>query len=358
MYSVKQKGIYRYIFWISLILFFGLLYAIVIFEKGDPDANIKTIYDVLWYTVVTLTTVGYGDFYPVTPVGKILGLFIILSSLGLLGYLIGSVTNKIRDYMEKKKEGFYGTSFADHFVIIGWDNFARQVTDQIIHAHNRVAIVTNNKIDIDLIAELYPKESVFCLFTDFNNYEGYQKVNINKAQAVFINFPDDTETLVFLLNMKKHYQNIDFIVSLNKPDLKETFRTIGIEKAISKNEIASKLVASYIFEPDVGKFTEDLISTSVNETDYDIQEYRVVASNPYLNKEYLDAFIDLKKKYNSVLLGISKLQDNKSNLIKNPSTGILIELGDYLVIVSSGISKRELEKDFGVREGVVSFEKD
>ena len=73
--------------WVNkqIYVFLAALYVIVIvvlvqIEKGDANANIKSIYDGLWYSVVTLTTVGYGDYYPVTSIGKIIGLIVIFSS--------------------------------------------------------------------------------------------------------------------------------------------------------------------------------------------------------------------------------------------------------------------------------------
>lgn len=57
-------------------------------ERSDPDASIQTLADAFWYSLVTMSTVGYGDLYPVTPAGKLLGVVFILLSLGLLAFLL------------------------------------------------------------------------------------------------------------------------------------------------------------------------------------------------------------------------------------------------------------------------------
>jgi voltage-gated potassium channel len=57
------------------------------FEGKSPDANIKTGWDALWYAVVTITTVGYGDRYPVTVLGRITGVFIMFAGVGIIGVL-------------------------------------------------------------------------------------------------------------------------------------------------------------------------------------------------------------------------------------------------------------------------------
>jgi voltage-gated potassium channel len=57
------------------------------FESKDPAASIQTGADALWYSVVTITTVGYGDFYPVTSGGRIAGMFIMFAGVGIIGAL-------------------------------------------------------------------------------------------------------------------------------------------------------------------------------------------------------------------------------------------------------------------------------
>ena len=350
----KFKKIY---FLIPIFLYLLIILALTMVEKSEPNANIKSFVDAIWFSVVTLTTVGYGDFYPVTPLGKIIGLSLIISSLGLLGYLIGGISNKIHNYMEKKKEGYFGTKFTNHFVIIGWDNFAKQVAQQVISAGHQVAIAVDKKEQIDIINELFPEEQVFVLFTDFGNIESFTRVNIEEASTVYINLNDDSKTLVFIINLKKLYGKCNYVVSLNNSELKETFMNIGVNHSIAKDDIAAKLVASYIFEPDVAKLTEDFMTTSISAEDYDIQEYLIIESNPYLNMDFFDAYVELKKKHNAVLLGLVKIskEDKSRRIIKNPKQGEHIELGDYLLLVSEGSTKTSLKDIFGINEGVVDF---
>lgn len=339
-------------YWISAILYVVLIVVLVQIEKNAANGNIKSIYDGFWYSIVTLTTVGYGDYFPVTPIGKILGLAVIFSSVGVLGFLIGNFTNIIQNHMEKKKRGFFGTDFTNHFVIIGWDNFGKNVCDQIVNAHCNVAVVTDNTNDLELINDLYPNDQVFVLLADYNNMEALVKVNIKETNSVFVNFYEDTKSLIYVINLKKLHE-LNVVVVLQTSELKETFKTIGVNHIVSKNDITSKMVASYIFEPDVAAFTEDLIETSIEGDDFDMHQYRVTKTNPFLDMDYMDAFIDLKKKYDCILVGITKIKNNKRVLLKNPSENVKIELDDYILVISSAIYQKRLDMEFGVKEGVI-----
>jgi voltage-gated potassium channel len=80
------------IFLALLLLEFGATLILAI-ELRAPDGNIKDASDALWYVYVTVTTVGYGDRYPVTNVGRIVGVLIMTVGVGLFGTLTGFLAN-------------------------------------------------------------------------------------------------------------------------------------------------------------------------------------------------------------------------------------------------------------------------
>ena len=75
-----------------LVLEFGSLMMLIL-ERNAPDANIKTASDAIWYVIVTMSTVGYGDRYPVSNPGRELGTFIIVVGVGIFGTLTGYLAN-------------------------------------------------------------------------------------------------------------------------------------------------------------------------------------------------------------------------------------------------------------------------
>jgi voltage-gated potassium channel len=331
----------------GLIVYFLVIVVISQVEKSAENSNIHSFSDGLWYAIVTLTTVGYGDFFPVTPGGKILGLTLIIGSIGILGFIIGEITTRFSQYTEKKKNGFWGTDFSNHYLIIGWSDFGRQVAEQIFNTGHKVAFIVNSKNDLEIVKDVFPTESCFCMFADYNNMEAYKKVNIEQSKGVFVNFPEDTETLVFVLNLKQVYHSADIVVTCKNPALKTTFRNAGIQHIVAQSEVVSRLVASYIFEPHVASLTEDLIATSVSGTDFDIQQYKITGSNPSVGKKYIDVFLDLKKRIGVVVIALV----HEGKVIKNPDDDYLISENDYLILISDINTKQKLESEFGLKEG-------
>ena len=75
-------------FLVLLVLEIGSM-LVVVAEQGAPDANIRTGGDALWWAVVTIATVGYGDRYPVTAAGRLIGVVMIIVGVGLFGIFTG-----------------------------------------------------------------------------------------------------------------------------------------------------------------------------------------------------------------------------------------------------------------------------
>ena len=132
------------------LLIYGILILLLMhFEAQVDGSSIKSVSDAIWYSIVTLTTVGYGDLYPISSKGKLIGYIFVISSLGVLGYLIGKINSLISGIRESKYLGYRGTDFKKHIVIIGWNQFAGAITQELVNANICVAIVTDNIADLE-----------------------------------------------------------------------------------------------------------------------------------------------------------------------------------------------------------------
>lgn len=350
----ERKRINRFIggFVIGTAVYLLLLQLLIVFEQDSSQASITNYHQAFWYTIVTLTTVGYGDIYPITIYGRIIGFIFVIMSMGIYGILIGQIASFITTLKQNKMLGYNGTVFEQHVVMIGWNDFGQLVVEQLIGANKKVAVVTDKKADIEQIHEKYNSNQVFTLYADFENNDMLKKANIEKSTVVFVNLTDDTEKLVFILNIKKIFPNLEFVVTLENANLKTTFINAGVTNAISPNDLSSKILASYMFEPDVASYTEDIMSFAHTPTDYDIKQFLVTYDNPFLDKDYHESFDDIKKTYNGILIGMSKKdKSGKRVLIKNPEDDLKIILGDYLIIIVNGSSFKKIQEAFNVQEG-------
>lgn len=337
-----------------LIAYILLLYLLVVIESKSELTSINNLWDSFWYSIVTLATVGYGDKIPTTFGGKIIGLVFVFGSITVLGAVIGKVTDFISDMRERKKMGYNGTKFENHVVIIGLNAFAKHIIKTLLDAHQKVAVVTDNKAEVDLLYERYGNERFFILYSDIDDYESFKKVNIEKSKFVHPALNSDTEELVMILNLKDYYPELKFIVVLEETNLKKTFHSAGVTYVLSKSEFASKLMASFIFEPAVADLTTDLITPNLsigNEEEFDIQQFLVTEHNPLIDKNWGELCNLIRYKCRSIPIGIKKTD---GRLIKVPPDEIIVEPGDYIIFINNAQASKIISEDiFRIEQGEV-----
>ena len=337
------------------IVFLGLVTLLTYVEKDSPQSSLINYPNAIWYAVVTLTSVGYGDIYPATTHGRVIGYIFVFLGTGAYAFFIGRIASFMTEIRENKRLGYLGTTFTKHVVILGWNEVSRNVVDQLIGVHRRAVVLTDTTTDIEAIHERYEDQYKFVFgihVSDYESQEANKKSNMDAANVIFVNFENDMQKLIYVLNAKKQYSDKEFIVILDNSDLRNAFLGAGVNRVVAKNDIASKVLASYIFEPDVAAYSEDIISYAKDGEDYDIKQYRVTEQNPYLNREYQYAFFDLKRKFNCILIGLSKRHESGEHiLIKNPAGNVKVQEGDYMILILSGKSSEKITETFSVIEG-------
>ncbi len=89
-----ESALYILIFAVVLIIQTGS-FLVLLAESASPDANIRSSSDAMWWVYVTITTVGYGDRYPVTDMGRLIGMLVMTTGVGVFATFAGYIANKL-----------------------------------------------------------------------------------------------------------------------------------------------------------------------------------------------------------------------------------------------------------------------
>ena len=127
----------RFIYGISIFFIFASAFAAYLLE---PETFI-TPFNGLWWVMTTVTTVGYGDFYPKTIPGKCLGIFVFIFGIGLISITISKIVDGLFMYQRKKEEGKLRYTGKQHFVIIDWSKHAEHAIQEIRNTDPTARIV-------------------------------------------------------------------------------------------------------------------------------------------------------------------------------------------------------------------------
>ena len=338
--------------WLSAVLGALLVGGIFVLPRIEqayaPNAaNIQDVGDAVWYAVVTLTTVGYGDFYPVSVPGQIVGAIFVLSSLGVLGVLIGKVADRFATYREHRHLGHHGLDESGHIVLFGWNDSTARIVRQLQGLDCKIVVVTRDRRHVDAIHEQFP-EAAFPLYSEFDDPKWLKRVNLRRAHCVLLNIDSDTDTLIHLLNLRKHFADVDFVVAVHNEALQDTFRNAGVAKVVSSDANAAHLIASVIFEPDVARFAQELITTAQDEAEFDLQQYTIEPESAAADMSFGELFRSLHEARRVLPIGLSRADGDEPALRKLPEDEVELSAGDILILIARGRDVAPLQKNWGL----------
>jgi voltage-gated potassium channel len=118
---------------VGLILIGGCLFSLV-----EED---RSIGDGLWWAVVTTTTVGYGDLYPETPVGKVAGAVLMVLGIGVLGGFTAELATTIIARRSRRDRGLRAVKATDHILVCGWNDTGEDVIGNLLADLRELPIV-------------------------------------------------------------------------------------------------------------------------------------------------------------------------------------------------------------------------
>jgi len=282
----------------------------------------------IYYYIVTTSTVGYGDFSPVTDLGKwFVALGQIPIGLALFGVFLGKTGQTITQLIKKAMTGDKNYSHYDgHIIIFGWHKTRTAKMIQYILADNKreqrqILLVVMDEMTHPFIENA---QVDFAKLGSFTDIEQLNRVGLDKADKVIIDGKDDDQTFTTALRISKLVKSTSHICAYFIDETKiEMLREHCINVECSSSKSAEILVRS-MQDPGSSRVQEELLSTLTGDTQFSIEVPKL--SNT-LNFEKV--FHHFKHQHNAILLGVA---DNRigDNLTLNPELAYEIKNGNIL----------------------------
>jgi voltage-gated potassium channel len=335
-----------------VVIYLAAAWIVLAIERGAEGASIDTYGKALWWALVTVSTVGYGDLYPVTPLGRIVGGSVIILSVGLIGYVVGKLGELGAELSRRRFLGMDGTSFNHHYIVIGWNEIARTVVKEMIAAGFRVAALVDDERQITEMRSVFTDPKTF--FVTFGLAEddaSFTRVNLREATGAILLIEDDTKTLITVLELKRLNPALKITAYIRNSQLRKTVENAGVSYVISPNELVGRMIASATFEPDVSAFLEDLLSTTTADDDLDIQEYQLIGSHELVGRAFGEAASTIETKTAARLLSYSRRSEGTWKIASALAGNDSLQPNDYLIVLADHRAATSLATYLGVDQG-------
>lgn len=298
-------------------------------ERDEPDTRFTTVWDAIWFGVVTLSTVGYGDLFPVTAGGRVVTGAFILFTLMTIGFLLTSFSEAILEIKRMEELGLIGTRMTRHVVVCGFGPLARTAIEELLAGGQNVAVICERAEDFALAKQYSLRGDVFVTVGEPTQDILVNRLNIREASTAVVALSDDARNLIASLNIRAVNKNIRVIVVLHREELRETLVASGVTYVATPNEFGGRLVASAAFEPEVARLVEDLASGATGTCD--VQQHpagSMAGKSVAVVRELMD------KDDGPLLLAVARKQGEHWEVIPHPDRQLVVGPHDQLVVLA------------------------
>lgn len=310
---------------VVLVIFLGAL--------GFSAIERHSLLDSIYWVVITLSTVGYGDYVPTTQTGKIFTALLIvigwLSIYLLLHTLVGRVvTEKVEEVLGLIERD---VDLKDHYIICGYGKIAEILVRELEKMEKPFVVIEK---DEEKVRELTEK-GIKVIHGDALSEETLKRAGIDRAKGLASTFGDDAENVFLTVTAKDMNSNLRVVVVSNREENIDRLYRVGADRVISPKVEGGRSLARALISP----ILMDFIDRFSLFKGISLFQIKVKESSPFLGKSIRESGI--KEKYNGIVIAVMR----GGEVIPNPDPDFVIEKGDNLLVFGKEEGIRKLEEE-------------
>ena len=210
-----------------------------------------------YMTIITISTVGFGEVSELTSYGKLFTSILIISSFGTFAYALTAVTTYLvggeyRKYFKEFKSMKEINKMQDHVIICGFGRVGKQVAEDL-QAHNNPFVVIENSLDV---IENVKHDEITFLHGDSTNDEILNQSGIHNAKAVITCLPKDADNVYVVLAAREYKSDLIIVSRASSQSAVSKLKRAGASNVIMPDSIGGSHMASLIAHPDVMEFLD------------------------------------------------------------------------------------------------------
>ena len=298
-------------FQVGIGLFVTMIFGGIVLqwlETGDISKGDNPF----WWAIVTMTTVGYGDFSPETPEGRVFAVFIMFAGITLVSLLTASISSIFVAQKIREGKGLEKLNISDHIVLCGWNSNTGNLMNSIqkLNHEKHLDLVLVNELseeEVNQIKSRFTKLNILFVSGDYTQEETLLKASVTTSNTVIIipnniNNEDglhDEKTIFATLTIKSIDSSIRVVAYLLERENLTHIKRAEADEVVISDDFSLNILASHVVDPGVPQLSNHLVNA-----DSSSRFVRKQIPSNFVGKEYGDLFDYFRGENGSLLVGL------------------------------------------------------
>jgi voltage-gated potassium channel len=290
-----------------------------------------TVFEALYMTIISITTVGFGEVHPLSDAGRAFTIFILIVTIGvffygvmtLSGFLVeGDLKKILRNYkLEKKIE-----KLESHVIVCGFGRNGKQVCLELIDDKIPFVVIESN----EKLVEEFEESNILYLLGDATESNVLVKAGIEKAKAIITTLPNEPDNVYVTLCSREYRKDIIIISRASNDSSVNKMKRAGANNVIMPEKIGGAHMAALVTKPDITEFIAQLTGQG---SDISLTFEEIPLSNLHIeNRTISIRDLDIRNRTGANIIG---LRDANGDYLINPSPDTLISPSTKLILLGS-----------------------
>ena len=310
----------------KILLLFSILVALILVDTiGYMVIEKAHLFDALYMTVISITTVGYTEVFTLSPLGKLFTIWVIFSGLGTFFYIIGKIAEStfegnIRSILGRRKMKML-LKMKDHVIVAGFGRMGEHVCRELAQKKVKFVVIENHSERFALAEE----HEFDVIMDDATHEEALRKAGVDKAQTFISLLSSDADNIYTVMAVRELHPSISIISrALDSPNEKRLYK-VGANSVISPYELGSRRIVNTVIRPNVVDIID--LMTFAPTISISIEELTIKKDSSFAGKKIKDS--GFRENYNIIVIAIRR----SDKMIFNPNPNEDILAGDILILV-------------------------
>ncbi len=314
-----RKGVISGILFIAILLFGTSGYMLI--EKGS-------FLDSLYMTLITITTVGYGETIHLGAGGKYFTMCLIIVGVAFVLYMFGEITDamvegRLRKMFGRRTMDKKLASMKNHYILCGYGRIGKVICQTLKNDNRLVVVIEKNP---DKVISIY-EHGILVLQGEATDDEILLKAGIKNAAGLIAVVSSDSDNVFISLSARGLNPDLFIMARSSGAEGADTkLLRAGANKVISPYYIGGRRMANMIIRPSVIDFLDLTVHTG--HLDLRIEEVAVSEKASYCNRSLLDS--NIRKDFDLIVVAIKR---SDGEMFFNPNFQTTILAGDTLIVL-------------------------